>query len=91
MIALLGLVTITIVWLIDQYQYQTLVTYKCDERREYVIPRQNLIPQDMLELYVGGVDRKRRSSDIGIAFSKQCSSKIFPWFLGWYCFACLYW
>jgi hypothetical protein len=67
-IALLGLVTITIVWLIDQYQYQTLETYKCDERREYVIPRQNLIPQDMLELYVGGWIERGEVAISGLPF-----------------------
>ncbi len=53
-IALLGLLTIAALWLIDQYQFQTIEAYKCDERREYVIPRHNFLPQDMLELYVGG-------------------------------------
>ena len=53
-IALLGLVILILLWALNQYQYQTLDVYTCDERREYVIPRQNLLPQDMLELYVGG-------------------------------------
>lgn len=54
MIALLGLAIILLLLALNQYQYQTLDAYRCDERREYVITRQNLLPQDMIELYVGG-------------------------------------
>ena len=53
-IALLGVVIILLLWVLNQYQYKTLDTYSCDERREFVIPKQNLLPQDMIELYVGG-------------------------------------
>lgn len=41
-------------WLMEQYQYKTLDSFSCDKRKELVIPRVNLLPQDMLELYVGG-------------------------------------
>ena len=54
MLILLGLLISAVLWIRDQYQYQVLDTYSCDERREYLIPRQNIIPQDGLELYAGG-------------------------------------
>jgi hypothetical protein len=54
MIALFGLVMFVMLWVRNQYQYQTLDVYMCDERREQVIPRKDMIPHDMLELYVGG-------------------------------------
>lgn len=53
-IILLGLVIILALWALNQFQYQTLDAYRCDERREDVITKQNLLPPDMLELYVGG-------------------------------------
>lgn len=53
-IAALGVVLLALLWVLNLFQYRTLDAYKCDERKEYAIPRHNLLPQDMLEIYVGG-------------------------------------
>lgn len=51
---LLGSVIVLVLWVRDQYQYQALDAYSCKEIEEFVIPGQDLLPQDGLELYVGG-------------------------------------
>ena len=41
-------------WVSDRCRYQATEPYRCDGRKEVLIARQTLIPQDSLELYVGG-------------------------------------
>ena len=57
-VTLFGIVIALSLWAYDQFSYQTLGEFKCDAKREFLIPTSNLIPADMLELYVGGwIDR----------------------------------